>query len=143
MTTHWPTALMPDHDRFCSDSLLDHSKAERDIIRQFAPTTPITTNLNRAKASRELVRDSLGHIACGADGALFFRWWASLREPGGGAGPDVVRREKDGTTWVFALNHGDEARQVALKGVEVVTGETVDHEPVVPGHEVRIVRERR
>ena len=35
--------------------------------------------VNRAKAPRELVRDSLGHIARGADGALFFQWRASLR----------------------------------------------------------------
>ena len=33
---------------------------------------------NRAKAPGELVRNSLAHIARGADGALFFQWRASL-----------------------------------------------------------------
>ena len=37
-------ALLLDYDRFCSDSLLAHFRAERDVIREFAPTTPITTN---------------------------------------------------------------------------------------------------
>ncbi|GAA1311280.1 hypothetical protein GCM10009634_78060 [Saccharothrix xinjiangensis] len=35
--------------------------------------------VNRAKAPRELIRDSLGHVARGADGALFFQWRASSR----------------------------------------------------------------
>lgn len=68
---------------------------------------------------------------------------AGIEPSGGGAGLDVVRREKDGATWVFALNHGDEERRVAVKGVELVTGETVDHELVVPGREVRVVRQIR
>ncbi|HEY0259762.1 MAG TPA: beta-galactosidase [Lacisediminihabitans sp.] len=33
--------------------------------------------VNRAKAPRELIRNSLGHIARGADGALFFQWRSS------------------------------------------------------------------
>ncbi|MFJ6671131.1 Beta-galactosidase C-terminal domain [Actinosynnema sp. NPDC091369] len=68
---------------------------------------------------------------------------ARVESSGGGAGLDVVHRAKDGTTRVFALNHGDEKRRVAVKGVELVTGETVDHELVVPGREVRVVRESR
>ncbi|MEU4449466.1 beta-galactosidase [Actinosynnema sp. NPDC050801] len=66
---------------------------------------------------------------------------AGVEPSGGGAGLDVVRREKDGTTWVFALNHGEQERRLAVRGVELVTGETVDHELVVPGREVRVVRE--
>ncbi|GLL08227.1 beta-galactosidase [Dactylosporangium matsuzakiense] len=65
-----------------------------------------------------------------------------IEPSGGGAGLDVVRREKDGTTWVFALNHGAGERRLTVKGVELVTGETVDHELVIPGCEVRVVRER-
>ncbi|MCE6996161.1 beta-galactosidase [Saccharothrix sp. S26] len=68
---------------------------------------------------------------------------AGIEPSGPGAGLDVVRREKEGVTWVFALNHGDEERRVAVRGVELVTGETVDDELVVPGREVRVVRERR
>ncbi|ROS21560.1 beta-galactosidase [Rathayibacter sp. PhB127] len=33
--------------------------------------------VNRAKAPRELIRNSLGHIARGSDGALFFQWRSS------------------------------------------------------------------
>jgi len=33
--------------------------------------------VNRSKAPRELVRDSLGHVARGSDGALFFQWRSS------------------------------------------------------------------
>lgn len=36
---------------------------------------------------------------------------AGIEPSAGGAGLDVVRREKDGTTWVFALNHGGEERR--------------------------------
>ncbi|MFI5916812.1 beta-galactosidase [Dactylosporangium sp. NPDC051541] len=68
---------------------------------------------------------------------------AGIEPSGGGAGLDVVRREKDRTVWVFALNHGDEDRCVTVQGVELVTGEAVDHELVVPGHEVRVVRQTR
>jgi len=34
-----------DYRRFSSDSLLDNFKMEREAIRQFDPTTPVTTNL--------------------------------------------------------------------------------------------------
>ena len=34
-----------DYDRFLSDSLLENYKLERDIIRKYDPSTPITTNL--------------------------------------------------------------------------------------------------
>ena len=33
--------------------------------------------VNRSKAPRELIRNSLGHIARGSDGALFFQWRSS------------------------------------------------------------------
>ncbi|MFB2597857.1 beta-galactosidase [Herbiconiux sp. P17] len=37
-------ALVLDFDRFSSDALLAHYLAERDVLRAFAPETPITTN---------------------------------------------------------------------------------------------------
>ena len=37
--------LSVDYDRFLSDSLLENFKLERDIIRRYDPSTPITTNL--------------------------------------------------------------------------------------------------
>jgi beta-galactosidase len=68
---------------------------------------------------------------------------AGIPSSGGGAGPEMVRRGKDGISWVFVLNHGEQECRVAVKGVELVTGQTVDHELIVPGHEVRVVRESR
>jgi beta-galactosidase len=68
---------------------------------------------------------------------------AGIEPSGPGAGLDVVRRAKNGTTWAFVLNHGDDERRVAVNGVELVTGETVTHELIVPGREVRVVRESR
>jgi beta-galactosidase len=37
-------ALVLDFDRFSSDALLEHYLAEREVIRRFSPTHPITTN---------------------------------------------------------------------------------------------------
>ncbi|MWV51341.1 beta-galactosidase (plasmid) [Rathayibacter sp. VKM Ac-2803] len=141
-TSHNPGLLL-DFERFSSDALLEHYRAERDLLRSLAPAIPITTNFmiqnepgvanysrwaqdvdlvandhypiaadpeghgelsfsadrtrgvaggrpwlliehstsavnwqprNRAKAPGELARNSLAHIARGADGALFFQW---------------------------------------------------------------------
>ncbi|TXK19391.1 beta-galactosidase [Homoserinibacter sp. GY 40078] len=144
-TKHNPGLLL-DWARFTSDSLLEHFIAEREVLREVTPDTPITTNfmilsedgseeysgwahevdvlsndhytigtdplrhrelefsadrsrgmaegrpwllmehaanavnwqqVNRAKEPGEMIRDSLSHIARGADGALFFQWRAS------------------------------------------------------------------
>jgi beta-galactosidase len=139
-------SLVLDFERFSSDALLEHYRAERDALRSAGVTAPITTNLmvgpgasvvdyaawvpeldviandhyttasdprrevelayaadrtrgldvtrpwlvmehstsavnwqvrNRAKLPGELVRNSMQHVARGADGALFFQWRAS------------------------------------------------------------------
>jgi beta-galactosidase len=141
-TSHNP-GLMLDFERFSSDALLDHYRAERDLLRRLTPGVPITTNFmiqnhpgvanyaqwaqevdivandhytnsadperhlelafsadrtrgiaagepwllmehstsavnwqprNRAKTPGELKRNSLAHVARGADGVLFFQW---------------------------------------------------------------------
>ena len=141
-TQHNPGLLL-DFERFTSDALLGHYRAERDLLRELTPDTPITTNfmvmndpgvddyarwakevdvvandhytisadphrnsdlsfsadrvrgmaggrpwllmehstsavnwqqVNRAKPVGEMTRNSLAHIARGADGALFFQW---------------------------------------------------------------------
>jgi beta-galactosidase len=141
-TGHNP-ALLLDFERFTSDALLGHYRAERDVLRGITPNIPITTNFmvqrspgvadyptwagevdlvandhytlgadperygelafsadrvrgisggdpwlliehstsavswqrrNLAKSPGELTRNSLSHIARGADGALFFQW---------------------------------------------------------------------
>ncbi|MBA8817166.1 beta-galactosidase [Microbacterium halimionae] len=138
--------LLLDFDRFSSDALLDHYRAERDTLRAAGVSAPITTNLmikpdpavadyaswapevdviandhytvssdarreqelsfcadrtrglskgepwllmehstgavnwqvrNRSKGPGEMMRNSIQHIARGADGALFFQWRAS------------------------------------------------------------------
>lgn len=141
-TSHNPGLLL-DHERFASDALLDHHRAERDVLRRLTPRIPVTTNFmiqggpgvhqyatwadevdlvandhyvigadpeghgelafsadrtrgmshgepwlliehstsavnwqprNRAKAAGEMTRNSLAHVARGADGVLFFQW---------------------------------------------------------------------
>ncbi|MCM6761209.1 beta-galactosidase [Rathayibacter sp. ZW T2_19] len=142
-STNRNPGLLLDWERFSSDALLAHYRAERDVLRRITPTVPITTNFmvqnhpgvanyatwarevdlvandhytigadperygelafsadrvrgissgepwlliehstsavnwqkrNRAKSFGELARNSLAHIARGADGALFFQW---------------------------------------------------------------------
>jgi beta-galactosidase len=141
-TSHNPGLLL-DFERFSSDALLDHYRAERAVLRRVTPDVPVTTNFmvqnhpgvhdytgwarevdlvandhytigvdrerwgelsfsadrargmaggdpwlliehstsavnwqprNRAKSPGELARNSLAHVARGADGALFFQW---------------------------------------------------------------------
>ncbi|WP_411722032.1 beta-galactosidase [Mycetocola sp.] len=141
-TGHNPGLLL-DFERFSSDALLDHYRAEREVLRRITPRVPVTTNFmvqnhpgvgdyrawagevdlvsndhytigidperhgelafsadrvrgmaggdpwlliehstsavnwqarNRAKSAGELARNSLAHIARGAEGALFFQW---------------------------------------------------------------------
>lgn len=141
-TAHNPGLLL-DFERFSSDALLAHYRAERDVLRRITPDVPITTNTmiqggpgvhqyatwarevdlvandhyvigadpeghgelafsadrtrgiadgqpwlliehstsavnwqprNRAKAPGEMTRNSLAHVARGADGVLFFQW---------------------------------------------------------------------
>ena len=144
-----PTAINPalqlDFLRFCNDAQLECYRRERDIVRRYAPNTPITTNFmivnckwmdywswaaevdlvandhylqaeeednhvelamaadvtrgvaggrpwllmehstsavnwqprNLAKRPGEMRRNSLTHVARGADGVMFFQWRAS------------------------------------------------------------------
>lgn len=141
-TGHNPGLLL-DFERFTSDALLEHYRAERDTLRAITPDVPITTNfmiqrapgaadygswarevdlvandhyttaasperhvelsfsadrtrgvaggepwllmehsaaavnwqpVNKAKAPGEMRRNSLAHIARGADGVMFFQW---------------------------------------------------------------------
>ncbi|MDR2373355.1 MAG: beta-galactosidase [Bifidobacteriaceae bacterium] len=141
-TSHNPGLLL-DFERFSSDALLEHYRAERDLLRRLTPGIPITTNfmihsgaapvdyvdwagetdlvandhytkaarpdrmvelafsadrtrgiaagkpwwlmehstgavcwrpVNKAKAGGELRRNSLAHVARGADAVMFFQW---------------------------------------------------------------------
>ena len=189
-TGHNPSLLL-DYRRFTSDALLDHYRAEREVLREVAPEVPATTNFmilgaggaadyrewaqevdlvandhytmardperhrelafsadrtrgvaggkpwllmehaagavnwqprNRAKDPGEMRRDSLAHIARGADGAMFFQWRQSTH---GGeqfhsgmvphAGPESrLHRE--------VVELGD-----ALGRIKEVAGSTVEH----------------
>ena len=144
--SHHNPGLLLDYERFTSDALLAHFRAERDVLRRITPDVPVTTNfmvmnnpwvddyrqwaqevdlvandhytiaadphragelsfsadrvrgmsgghpwllaehstsavnwqpVNRAKAAGEMTRDSLTHVARGADGVMFFQWRAS------------------------------------------------------------------
>jgi len=161
-----------DFRRFSSDALLDHLRAERDVLRRLTPDVPVTTNfmvmdgtdgmdyaswapevdfvsndhyrvtgeagldelsfsanltgnlaggrpwylmehstsavnwrqVNPAKEPGELMRDSLTHVAHGADAVCFFQWrqsaagaerYHSAMVPHGGSDTDVFRAVVD------------------------------------------------
>ena len=144
--THPNPSQQLDFKRFSSDALLDHLRAERDILREITPDVPVTTNfmvmgqtkamdyagwaaevdfvandhyvlpgpqardelsfsanltgslaggrpwflmehstsavnwqpINVAKKPGEMVRDSLTHVAYGADAVCYFQWRQSV-----------------------------------------------------------------
>ncbi|HWD79681.1 MAG TPA: beta-galactosidase, partial [Kribbella sp.] len=53
---------------------------------------------------------------------------------------ETVRRRSEATTWTFRINHGDEEVVVPAKGVELVSGTTVDGELTVPPGGYAVVR---
>ena len=74
-----------DYERFGNDMLLDFYKAESDAIEAICPGKPWymmehSTSavqwkpLNTRKRAGELMRDSLAHVAMGADAISFFQW---------------------------------------------------------------------
>lgn len=54
---------------------------------------------------------------------------------------ETIRRERDGSTWLFAINHGDSATTVAASGVDLVTGETVTGSLEVAAGAIAVIRE--
>ncbi|MFD7418045.1 beta-galactosidase [Kitasatospora purpeofusca] len=62
--------------------------------------------------------------------------------PGAGDGVEVVRRTaEDGRSWLFVLNHTDDAAEVACRGVELLSNATVPGLLTVAAGEVAVVRE--
>ncbi|MGY0458768.1 beta-galactosidase [Kitasatospora sp. cg17-2] len=62
--------------------------------------------------------------------------------PGAGDGVEVVRRTaEDGRSWLFVLNHTDDAAEVACRGVELLSNATVTGLLTVAAGEVAVVRE--
>ncbi|MFI7217477.1 beta-galactosidase [Micromonospora maritima] len=57
------------------------------------------------------------------------------------AGVEVVRRRSTDRSWLFVVNHTDDAARLPVTGVELLTGERCDGELVVPAGEVAVVRE--
>lgn len=61
---------------------------------------------------------------------------------GGGADLDLTRRRgADGSSFVFAINHGEREAVIAASGVDLVGGERVAAPVVIPAGAVRIIRE--
>ena len=57
-------------------------------------------------------------------------------------GVEATRRESDdGRSWLFVVNHTDEPAQVDARGVDLVTGSTVEERLTVPAGHVAVVRE--
>ncbi|MET0304251.1 MAG: beta-galactosidase, partial [Microbacteriaceae bacterium] len=57
------------------------------------------------------------------------------------AGLEAVRRERDGTSWLFLINHADEAVSVEAHGLELVRSEHVDRAIEIPAGGVAVIRE--
>ncbi|MER7441800.1 beta-galactosidase [Micromonospora avicenniae] len=57
------------------------------------------------------------------------------------AGVEVVRRRAGERSWLFVVNHTEDAARVAAAGVDLLTGERCDGELLVPAGEVAVVRE--
>jgi beta-galactosidase len=55
----------------------------------------------------------------------------------------VRRLGEDGSSWLFALNHGQADAEVSVTGIDVVTGDTVWGRAVVPAGAVAVYREER
>jgi beta-galactosidase len=58
-------------------------------------------------------------------------------------GVELVRRTAGRTEWTFVLNHGDAARDVAVSGVDVVSGARIDGSCSVPAGGYAILRQDR
>lgn len=61
--------------------------------------------------------------------------------PGAPAGLDVVRRRGDQGSFLVAVNHSDEARELVATGHDLVTDTAVVGSLTVPGGGVAAVRE--
>ncbi|MEU4675670.1 beta-galactosidase [Micromonospora sp. NPDC023737] len=57
------------------------------------------------------------------------------------AGVEVVRRRAGEGSWLFVVNHTEDAARIAAAGVDLLTGERCDGELLVPAGEVAVVRE--
>jgi beta-galactosidase len=70
---------------------------------------------------------------------------AGVRPParvsGGDGLVEVVRRTREGASYLFAINHSDTEATVDVVGEELVTGMPVTGQMTVPAGAVRIVRE--
>ncbi|TDB93137.1 beta-galactosidase [Micromonospora fluostatini] len=58
------------------------------------------------------------------------------------AGVEVVRRRRDGRSWLFVVNHTDEPAPVAVTGTDLLSGAFCAETLVVPAGEVVVVREQ-
>ena len=57
------------------------------------------------------------------------------------AGVEVVRRRGDGASYLFVVNHRDEAAELVARGRELLTGRHVDGALTVPAGGVAVLRE--
>lgn len=65
------------------------------------------------------------------------------RLPGASASVEVVRRVGDAASWLFVLNHGDEAAEVVAEGRDLVSGREVTVGWQVPAGGVAVIRQPR
>ncbi|MCK9795836.1 beta-galactosidase [Isoptericola sp. 4D.3] len=67
-----------EHDlAFAADRMRGMSPGRPWLLMESSTGGPSWQRRNRAKAPGEIVRHSLGHVARGSDGAMFFQWRAS------------------------------------------------------------------
>lgn len=111
---HWSLALSADQTRGVSRGrpwlLMEHSTSAVN----WQPR-------NRAKAPGELIRDSLTHVARGADGAMFFQWRQSTAGAEQYHSAMLPHAGTDTKVWRESVRLGDHLRSLAE-----VRGSTVE-----------------
>ncbi|MFC7625524.1 beta-galactosidase [Microlunatus sp. GCM10028923] len=110
---HWSLALSADQARGVSRGrpwlLMEHSTSAVN----WQPR-------NRAKAPGELIRDSLSHVARGADGAMFFQWRQSTAGAEQYHSAMLPHAGTDTKVWREVVRLGDHLRSLAeLRGSTV------------------------
>jgi beta-galactosidase len=53
---------------------------------------------------------------------------------------EVVRRTSDGSSWLFAINHGEVDASLSVDGTELLSGTPTEGALAIPGGGVAVVR---
>jgi beta-galactosidase len=100
-----------DFARFSSDELLDHFRAERDLLRRLTPEVPVTTNFMVSPRTKDMDYHAWGHeqdlvsqdhyvVAADPDAQVELSWSADLtRGTAGGAPWFLMEHSTSAVNW--------------------------------------------